>query len=98
MQKDKNRKGEAKMYCPKCGKENENDSKFCDKCGANLQEEQVVQKAEKTSPQKQSKLKLVIPIVLVVCVGLAVLLFGSGDKYVKIWTSCRAIFLLLILV
>ena len=71
------------MYCPKCGKENDNDNKFCDKCGANLQEEQIVQKTEKTNPQKQSKLKLVIPIVLVVCVGLAVLLFGSGDKYVK---------------
>lgn len=71
------------MYCPKCGKENENDNKFCDKCGANLQEEQIVQKEEKTNPQKQSKLKLAIPIVLVVCVGLAVLLFGSGDKYVK---------------
>ncbi|MBR5316379.1 MAG: zinc-ribbon domain-containing protein [Lachnospiraceae bacterium] len=70
------------MYCPKCGKENDNDNKFCDKCGANLQEEQAVQKEEKTIPQKQSKLKLVIPIVLVVCVGLAVLLFGS-DKYVK---------------
>ena len=38
---------------------------------------------QKKQTQKQSKLKLVIPIVLVVCVGLAVLLFGSGDKYVK---------------
>jgi uncharacterized membrane protein YvbJ len=36
------RKGDGKMFCPKCGASLENGAKFCKECGGNLIQEQTV--------------------------------------------------------
>jgi len=64
------------MFCPKCGKENSDENKFCDKCGESL---------KAGAKKKASAGKIVLPIILVVCIGIvsAIALLG-GDKYVKL--------------
>lgn len=61
-----------KMYCRKCGKEIEENSKFCPYCGYGLQEEQNKVSGitkQDVHPQKESKgvnpKKWIIPVVIV---------------------------------
>ena len=56
------------MKCPKCGKENDNNAKFCQKCGNSL--------IQTSTPQNQSFFKankvLIIAIAVILCVCAAV--------------------------
>lgn len=58
------------MYCPNCGKENKDTAKFCEKCGAPLQE---AAKEESVRPKKKGKKVLVIlvgAILSAACIGV----------------------------
>ncbi|MGC9516247.1 MAG: zinc-ribbon domain-containing protein [Methanomicrobiales archaeon] len=46
------------MYCPNCGTENQEDAKFCEKCGAELvsMEDQMDENEEKNIPSKKDSI------------------------------------------
>jgi uncharacterized membrane protein YvbJ len=62
------------MYCQKCGAENKNDAKFCDRCGAGMQYIPVVPLQEESAPQ---------PIVCKSCGNQT----EPGDVYCKKCTA-----------
>lgn len=43
------------MFCERCGKENENTSKFCVSCGAPLTKEKTITVEEKNTQQKNTQ-------------------------------------------
>lgn len=80
------------MYCRKCGKEIEENSKFCPYCGYGLQEEQNKVSGitkQDVQPQKESKgvnsKKWIIPVVIVMgIIFVAIVVFLSGKDTRKL--------------
>lgn len=82
------------MVCKKCGKENDDNMKFCGECGANLlevvseetespMENSLNISAETTAEVKPKKKKRKIWIILIVLIALGIsffALFGTGGK------------------
>lgn len=62
------------MFCPKCGKKNADNAKFCEFCGAEIKEEEKII-LPKTAKKKISKKNLTIIIISVV---LLIILVGGG--------------------
>ena len=60
------------MICPKCGAENKNSSKFCLKCGANLQ-----LKPEKKQTKVNLPVLIIAGILFIVLIAVAVLMSGK---------------------
>lgn len=60
------------MVCPKCGKEINEKTKFCDGCGEEIIQPPVV-------PKKKSKKKLIAIIVAVVVVLISIIAMTSGE-------------------
>lgn len=61
------------MFCPECGKKNEEGATFCESCGAKIEETKVIKpKAPKKKMAKKNK------IIITVVVILAVVLIGGG--------------------
>ncbi len=70
------------MKCTKCGKEIDNDSKFCDGCGETV----VAAVTPEEKPKKKKPLGIIIGCVAlaVVAVVLMIIFLGGGDdEYVK---------------
>lgn len=55
------------MFCAKCGIKVSGSSKFCQKCGGNV--------AEKSSPEKEKKLRHRVPVYAMVIFGILIILF-----------------------
>ena len=75
------------MYCRKCGKEIEENSKFCPYCGYGLQEEQNKVSGitkQDVQPQKESKgvnpKKWIIPVVIVMGIIFVAIVVFLGVK------------------
>lgn len=45
------------IFCPNCGHKNDDDAKFCDNCGENLQESKNVIKDKLDKGKKREKVK-----------------------------------------
>ena len=81
------------MYCPKCGKQNADDARFCTGCGAVLNEAQPVQPQPmvQTAPVKKKKTGFkvflaILVVLLLVGVGVVSFMFiskASHDRKVK---------------
>ena len=68
------------MFCQNCGKQVENDAKFCEFCGSTLKKEQASQNAE---PKKKSSAPLIIGLVttfLVIAIAAVVLIIVFVNK------------------
>ena len=73
------------MYCPECGKKNTKDSKFCEACGAKLEEEVVketktTKKTTKNTSKPMSKKKKITIIALVIVVVAAIFGYRYFDN------------------
>ncbi|MDD6482473.1 MAG: zinc-ribbon domain-containing protein [Lachnospiraceae bacterium] len=71
------------MYCQNCGKENEENSKFCLYCGATLMNENNMNSKVNENNVKPKKKKIwIIPLILGVCILLLLFfcLIGGGDN------------------
>lgn len=69
------------MFCTKCGKELNNDAKFCDGCGMPVDEVEV-----KETPKKRKKTGLIIAIiaiVLVFIIGVLALIGWAAESYLQ---------------
>lgn len=66
--------------CPKCGKENDADSDYCEKCGASLKQ---------SNPQQKPKSPLTACL-------LNLLIAGAGFVYLGKWGKAISFFLLVI--
>ena len=81
------------MYCPKCGKQNADDARFCTGCGAVLNEAQPVQPQPMVQPAPVKKKKTgfkvflaILVVLLLVGVGVVSFVFiskASHDRKVK---------------
>ena len=63
------------MYCPECGEENSDGSKFCKKCGADLGNNLAVEKEQTTFSKKKILIIALIAIVIILAVGV---IFAGG--------------------
>lgn len=69
------------MFCPECGKKNEEGAKFCEFCGAKIAEEaKVVLPKEHKKPMKK-KTKIIIAVVSVLVIIFGVGGFILADNY-----------------
>lgn len=61
------------MFCQKCGSENNNDAKFCIKCGYQFNDMTLVSqnKTEKTKEKKKRKKIVLTVIIILLCIFLA---------------------------
>ena len=72
------------MFCSKCGKQIEADSRFCEYCGADVGDEGSVQQANETPKTAQRKkgnvlLYVTVGVVLVLAVGAGLYFFTGKD-------------------
>lgn len=65
------------MICKKCGALNEDDARFCENCGANLQSEEPTKAVAKIPKIEKDKIFLVA-IILILIVGLLFYFFGRN--------------------
>ncbi len=73
------------MYCPKCGTELPEDSAFCIKCGAKIENTTVVKAPKKHLIRKLVKNRISNMILIVICVVLSIVGFKAGkDNYPRI--------------
>lgn len=73
--------------CKSCGNENDNDSLFCEKCGANFREEaNLVTNSVSKKEVSNETIKIVIKFILLALVGLLFFVFfkyGEGKEIKK---------------
>ena len=74
------------MFCPECGKKNENGAQFCEHCGAKIAEESKVVLPKTPRKQKKKKTIVIISIVsaLVVILVVGGIVLSSNFKPSKI--------------
>ena len=78
-----------KMYCRKCGKKIEENSKFCPYCGFDLKggQDKVTTKKQNVQLQKEDKSvspkKWVIPTVIVAGIAIVVIVAFLGVKAMR---------------
>lgn len=65
------------MYCRKCGNEIKYDSKFCEECGANVQQ-------EASAPVKKSIFAVVLIAVIISATVYAIQHFKNPDNYTTV--------------
>lgn len=63
------------MICPKCGEKNEDNAKFCTKCGAKLEEVKKEKTKEEISKEEQAK-KDNKAVIIVLCIFGGLVLLG----------------------
>ncbi|MCH5256758.1 MAG: zinc-ribbon domain-containing protein [Lachnospiraceae bacterium] len=70
------------MFCPKCGKEIAEDTKFCPNCGIQIMssEDKEAKVAALKKEKFSKKKKWVLPVVIVCVLIFLVALFGSGSS------------------
>ena len=81
------------VYCPKCGTQNEDDAKFCKKCGADLYKGETVEKRaeahEGPSRRHMDEECFGLPYggaIAGVIVGLFIILIGLGMVFgLNVW-------------
>lgn len=69
------------MFCKNCGKEIEDNAKFCTGCGTIQGETQQIANTAIQEPSKKSKSKKIIGIIMLVLGGLSVLGSFANDYY-----------------
>lgn len=67
------------MFCPKCGKINPDDGKICTGCGAELEENKVVEKKAKKGFGKVIGILIAVVLIVAVCL-LTINLAGCAPK------------------
>lgn len=75
------------MFCPECGKKNEKGAKFCEHCGAKMEDN--TSNAKPTSKEKKpinkksmsKKCKIILGIVIVLAILLIIFFCVFGSKY-----------------
>lgn len=77
------------MYCPNCGKENEENAVFCEACGKTLQgEEQTAEEVKKPTRKKGLFIGLGIAAVAIVAVVVTVLvIILNSPKIAGSWSG-----------
>lgn len=58
------------MYCPECGEENEDSSKFCKSCGADLDDNPAPVKEQTTFNKQKILIIALVAIVIILAVGV----------------------------
>lgn len=56
------------MFCPNCGKENSNESRFCDSCGSILKENHTQQPNVVVKTKSGGKVGLIIGIIAIIVI------------------------------
>lgn len=78
------------MICPKCGKENLNNSTFCENCGTNLTQPMPTQPTEQSQytnntqlSEKKKNNKIILIIIPIVIIAIVLLLVSKKGKTTK---------------
>lgn len=77
------------MFCPECGKKNEEGAQFCEHCGAKIVEESkvVLPKQPRKPMKKKTKIIIIVAAVLVLVLGVGGFVLSESFKPSKIATE-----------
>lgn len=77
------------MFCPECGKKNEDGAQFCEHCGAKIVEESkvVLPKQPRKPMKKRTKIIIIVAVILVLVLGIGGFILSESFKPSKIATE-----------
>ena len=77
------------MFCPECGKKNEEGAQFCEHCGAKIVEESkvVLPKQPRKPMKKKTKIIIIVAVILVLVLGVGGFILSESFKPSKIATD-----------
>ena len=77
------------MFCPECGKKNEEGAQFCEHCGAKIVEESkvVLPKQPKKPMKKKTKIIIIVSTVLVLALAILGIVLSDSFKPSKVATE-----------
>ena len=75
------------MFCPKCGKKNKEEAKFCEFCGSRIREDKVILPKERKKLSKKTKIIVIVICALVLILGGGVLFLSNNSKPSKVATD-----------
>lgn len=77
------------MFCPECGKKNEEGAQFCEHCGAKIVEESkvVLPKQPRKPMKKKTKIIIIVAAILVLVLGVGGFVLSESFKPSKIATE-----------
>ena len=69
------------MFCPECGKKNEEGVNFCEHCGAKIQEPKKVKAPKKDKKPLKKSTKILIAVISVVVIAIVIFFVICSGKY-----------------
>lgn len=74
------------MFCPKCGKKNAEEAKFCEFCGAKIMSDEkvILPKKPRVKISKKNKTIIIVAVILVLVLGIGGYFLSSNFKPSKV--------------
>ena len=69
------------MFCPECGKKNEEGVNFCEYCGAKIQEPKKVKTPKKDKKPLKKSTKILIAVISVIVIAIVIFFIICSSKY-----------------